>query len=112
MEKLSVRIGKRIRNMREARGWTRDYLSQLTGINAAYLMRIELAQVNTSLDKLEAIALALQVPLASLFYFEYEQDRSSLEVAIKNHMARLSDDTLKSLICLFAELPSENKEMK
>lgn len=61
------RVGRRVRALREARGWSQERLALRAGIDRKSVYRTELAAHSASLDHLAMLAAALGVPLVSLF---------------------------------------------
>lgn len=61
-----LRVGRRIRELREAREWTQYALAERAGISRWSVYRAELATHSPSLDHLALIAAALGVPLTHL----------------------------------------------
>lgn len=59
-------LGQRVRNARKAAGLSRRALSDAAGISERYLAQLEGGTGNASISLLNKIALALDVPLASL----------------------------------------------
>lgn len=59
-------IGKQIRNMRKQNGLTQEALAERAKMSAKHLSRIEHARKKVSIDLLEQIASALDVPLTRL----------------------------------------------
>ncbi|UBM58215.1 helix-turn-helix transcriptional regulator [Marinilongibacter aquaticus] len=58
-EKHRLRIGRKIRELREAANLTQDQLAEMTGLKKPNLSRIENGKYNTGLDILSRIAEAL-----------------------------------------------------
>jgi transcriptional regulator with XRE-family HTH domain len=65
-------IGTRIIQLRNQKGFTQQQLSDLTGLAASYLSRIENRHLEPRPHTLSKIALALGVPMSEIF-----QDRST-----------------------------------
>lgn len=61
------RVGRRVRSIREERGWSQERLGEQAGIDRKSVYRMELATHSPSLDHLAMVASALEVPLSSLF---------------------------------------------
>jgi transcriptional regulator with XRE-family HTH domain len=59
-------LARRIRILRATRGWSQETLAELSGLHRSYISGIERAQRNVSLDNIEKIAHAFEVPLVSL----------------------------------------------
>lgn len=82
---LRLRLAKRVRRMRVARGWSQEVLADMAGLHRTYIGSIERGERNVSLDAMEQIAQALEIPLADLFS---EDDRTS------RYLPRIEEATL------------------
>lgn len=67
IEPIYERIGKRLATLRKERGLTQEVLSDRAGVSANYLARTEGGYHRPNLAKIEGIAEALEVSMASLF---------------------------------------------
>jgi transcriptional regulator with XRE-family HTH domain len=65
-EGLAGRLGRNIRQLREARGLTQEQMARLSGIPRATWGNLESGAANPTLSVLHRVALALQVPLEEL----------------------------------------------
>src|SRR5271170_7052525 len=63
---LLVRLGARLRSLRDQKGWTLEQLTLRTNLSGAFLSRIESGRRQPSLAALMALARAHSVSLASL----------------------------------------------
>lgn len=63
----SAAVGGTIRELRELKRMTARDLAQRAGVSSAMVSRVESGQVSPSLNILEMLAAALEVPMASLF---------------------------------------------
>lgn len=61
-------LGNRIRQLREAQGLSQGDIEKRTGIPRGYISRTENRHVVPSIETLERIASAMDVPLYRLFY--------------------------------------------
>ncbi len=61
-------IGERIRGLREARGLPQSEIERRTGLLRCYVSRVENGHTVPSIETLEKLARALEVPLYHLFY--------------------------------------------
>ena len=59
-------LAKKIKLLRYSRGWSQETLAELCGFHRSYLANIESGKHNVSLDNLERIAQAFEVPIAEL----------------------------------------------
>lgn len=66
-EDVCVRVGKRIRKLRQERGWTQTYLSVHTGLGRAFISNVETGKKEPCLRSLETLAGGFQISLAQLF---------------------------------------------
>ena len=69
MQKLRARglFGKRLRELREQRGWSQEQLGELADLHRNYVGRVERGEQNISIDTIEKLAHALKVKPAELF---------------------------------------------
>lgn len=95
MENLSVQIGLRIRAARKAKGMTQREVSQKTGLDQAYISRLENGTAEGSSSQILSIARAIG---ASVAYLYNEQDEQGAKVE------RLSDEAIE-LARAWQELP-------
>jgi transcriptional regulator with XRE-family HTH domain len=63
---ICVQFGKRIRELRKARGWRQLDLAEQAGINENYVSDLELGGKEICLRTLNAIALAFELTVAEL----------------------------------------------
>jgi transcriptional regulator with XRE-family HTH domain len=63
---ICVLLGKRIRKLRQARGWRQIDLAEQAGINENYVSDLELGNKEICLRTLKAVALALELTIGDL----------------------------------------------
>jgi transcriptional regulator with XRE-family HTH domain len=61
-------IGRWLRQLREGKGLSQADMEQATGLLRGYISRVENGRTVPSLETLERLAAALEVPLYELFY--------------------------------------------
>jgi transcriptional regulator with XRE-family HTH domain len=71
---IAVAIGTQVRNLRRKLDLTGAELAEQAGLSAGMLSKIENGTVSASIESLEALARALNVPLTS-FFASYEEKR-------------------------------------
>jgi len=59
-------LAKKIKLLRATRGWSQETLAELCGFSRSYIANIESGKHNLSLDNLERIAEAFELPIAEL----------------------------------------------
>jgi transcriptional regulator with XRE-family HTH domain len=64
---LRQKFGTRVRQLREAAGYSQEAFADVCGYARSYMSRIERGQGNPSLDAIEVFATALQVEVSELF---------------------------------------------
>ncbi|QSB29190.1 helix-turn-helix domain-containing protein [Flavobacterium sp. CLA17] len=63
-------IGEKIKNIRELKNYTQEYIAFQLGITQSGYSKIEKGKTSLSLEKLEQLALILEVPLENIINFE------------------------------------------
>ncbi|SEB20876.1 helix-turn-helix domain-containing protein [Paenibacillus sp. 276b] len=77
MTKLRNSVGERIRAIRKAKGLTQQQLAELSGLDDAYVGSLERGERNFSIDTLEKIVVALNVPVQDLI-MSIDNDKESM----------------------------------
>ena len=88
MEDFSLKLGKRIKELRARVGLSQDQLAEQAGISGKYLGEIERGEVNVSAVILAKLAVVLQLSLPELLSFEHHASREKL----REEMNRMLDD--------------------
>ena len=63
---IYVRFGRRLRELREDRGWSQDYLAQMSGIGRTHISQLENGRREAGLRILETLAGVFEVAAAEL----------------------------------------------
>lgn len=63
MPDIKTAFGKRLRELREAKGMTQEALAHEADLDRAYVSRVERGERNISLENIERLALALGVKI-------------------------------------------------
>lgn len=63
----AANLGRRVRQLRDAKGWSQERLAERAEIDRSYLAGIESGARNPSLKALDRLAAALDIRLAGLF---------------------------------------------
>lgn len=67
MSEISKFIGQRIRNYRTQKKLSQEKLAELSGCHPTYIGQLERGEKNATLESIEKVATALDVPLSKLF---------------------------------------------
>jgi transcriptional regulator with XRE-family HTH domain len=66
MSDIKVRVGAKIRENREKKGWSQEQLAFEADLHRAYIGHIERGEKSIGLKNLEKIAKALNIPVEKL----------------------------------------------
>ncbi|AMJ57252.1 hypothetical protein AXG53_11810 [Stenotrophomonas sp. KCTC 12332] len=72
--------GQRIKQLREARGWSQEHLASLCGLSARTVQRLE-AEGSASLESRMAVAAALEVAAVDLLLIQLVSNPHTITVA-------------------------------
>jgi len=92
---IRKQIGRRIKALRENKGWRQEDVQDKTGFSSRYLGRIERGSVNLTLDTLLRLCEIFELELNELFRFVDSQKETSLQreqLIVKVNAALRSDD--------------------
>lgn len=67
MSVIAKSVGQRIRNYRTKLGYSQEKLAELSGCHPTYIGQLERGEKNATLESIERISCALDVPLSMLF---------------------------------------------
>ena len=68
-EPIRIQLGRRIRALRSAMGWSQEHLGERANLHPTYVGGIERGERNLSLDNLAKLSAAFQISLSELFAF-------------------------------------------
>jgi len=69
-ETSATALGRRVRELRGARGWSQERLAEEASLDRSYIAGIEVGARNPSLKALDRLAAAFDLPLSGLFDFK------------------------------------------
>lgn len=67
MSDIAKSIGQRIRNYRIQQGLSQEKLAEFSGCHPTYIGQLERGEKNATIESIEKISLALDIPLSKLF---------------------------------------------
>ncbi len=67
MSEISKQVGQRIRNFRIQNNLSQEKLAELAGCHPTYIGQLERGEKNATLESIERVAAALNIPLSRLF---------------------------------------------
>lgn len=84
MTELKNQLGQRLREFRNAKGYSIEELAHIATLNAVHLASLERGEKNITLSTLEKIVDALEISFTDVFSFEREIPRVSSPIADKS----------------------------
>ncbi len=68
MQKTGYRqlLGRRIRKLRDQKGWSQEEFADICGVNRSYMGRIERGELNLTLDSLQKVSRGLNRSVSAL----------------------------------------------
>lgn len=67
---ILVKFGEKVRKERTKRGLSQEKLAELAGVHRTYIGMIERAEKNITLENIEKVAKALELPPHALLCFD------------------------------------------
>ena len=91
-------IGQRIREVRNDKHLTQEYLANATGVNVSHISNIETNKVKVSLTLLVQICNALDVTMDYLLQNEYHNPTSTIEKELLNTIKGMKKEKQETLL--------------
>lgn len=99
MEELDFNfIGQRIREVRNDKHLTQEYLANKVGVNISHISNIETCKVKVSLTLLVQICNALDITLDYLLENEYHNPTSTIEKELLNTIKDMEKEKQETLL--------------
>ena len=83
MSDIAKFVGQRIRNFRNQKGLSQEKLAELSGCHPTYIGQLERGEKNATIESIEKIALALDLPLSKLFEKLGGRDNSARDIPME-----------------------------
>ena len=83
MDEISVRIGNRLRAIRQQKGISQEELADTADLNRAFVGQVERGQKNATIRTIEKLCIALDVTLHEFFSFELDEIDPQDEILLK-----------------------------
>lgn len=80
-------VGKRIKQLREAKGLTINKLANMAGLSQSFLRDVELGNKNPTVETLSYFCNALEISLADFF----NDTENNINTYLKSSISKLSD---------------------
>jgi transcriptional regulator with XRE-family HTH domain len=92
MKSTKELLGARIKELRKACKFSQEELAEMIGVEPQHMSRVESGRSYPSLDRLEKISTALNVPLKDFFEFMHLEDAAERLENIDNLAKDLSEE--------------------
>lgn len=79
MSKITICVGDRLRRRRIDLGYTQEHLAELADVHPTYIGQVERGEKNVTIESLEKICCALDLPMDELFYNMYTSNAKNKE---------------------------------
>ena len=79
MSKITICVGDRLRRRRIDLKYTQEHLAELADVHPTYIGQVERGEKNITIESLEKICLALDLPMDELFYNIHTSDAKNQE---------------------------------
>lgn len=105
MSELSKLVGQRIRNYRTQQKLSQERLAELSGCHPTYIGQVERGEKNATLESIEKIASALNLPLSQLFEkLGTEEDYDSIPLKCYEFLSAKTKTEQEHLYQLLVEI--------
>ena len=111
MKNTKELLGARIKEVRKSRNLTQEQLAELVDIEQKHVSRIEVGKNYPTIDRLEKMAEALDVPLSSFFSFVHLESGSERARSIEEMIMELDDGSQKMAYKLIKAIIESLKEV-
>lgn len=91
-------FGKRIKHIRESKGWTQENLAEKMDISTNYLSSIERGKENPTFDLLMKLSDAVEVEMWELFDFGHEKGPKELRAMLIRFAKDFNEEKLKHAV--------------
>lgn len=97
-------IGKKLKEIRQAKDLTQEYVAHKANVNTSHISNIENNRVKISLQTLVYVCNALDVTLDFVLSREYRQPNSALDNAILKELAECDEKTKEQILKIIQAL--------
>lgn len=98
MNDLLILLGKRVHDLRAARGWSQEEFAHVSGLHRTYIGQIERGEKNISFENLSKISAALDVTLSELLQgIEGEEPSSRKHAPVELQRYRIKNEARQVL---------------
>ena len=104
MSEIAKIIGQRVRNYRTEKGLSQEKLAEMSGCHPTYIGQVERGEKNATLESIEKIASAMNIPLSKLFEKMGEDNIDSIPLKCYELVASKSKAEQEHLYKMLVEM--------
>ncbi len=110
MSTLRLKFGKRIKQLRKARGLTQEGLAEKASLEPTYVGAVERGARNLTIDNIEKIAKGFDIETYRLFFFHSDTSNENQVISkeqlvdILENMTDIKRDKIIQIVALMAQL--------
>lgn len=97
MNDTKQKFGLRIKELRQAKNWTQDFLAEKLGMETQNISRMEKGIHMPNISRIELLAEIFDVKICELFNFEHFIEREKLEDFLYSYIKTAGIDELRFL---------------
>lgn len=105
LEPLLVRVGARVRALRQASGWTLKQLAEASELSPRFVSQLEAGQGNIAIGRLAGVARALDVGLEELVSGDRDRERLLIDGLLRGRTKRELRRAREAVEATLAERP-------
>lgn len=110
MSEIAKIIGQRVRNYRTEKGFSQEKLAEMSGCHPTYIGQVERGEKNATLESIDKIASAMDLPLSKLFEKMGEDNSDSIPFKCYEFVASKSKTEQEHLYKMLVEMDKYKNE--
>ena len=111
MSDIAKIVGRRLRSCRQAQSFSQEKLAERAGLHPTYIGQVERGEKNLTIESLEKITNALEIPMASVFEkIEDRRDESNFSLKAYDLLSHKSAADREKLYNILLTIDSMTKK--
>lgn len=107
MSDIAKTVGKRLRGYRTSLGYSQEKLAEKAGLHPTYIGQVERGEKNLTIESLEKITNALEIPIADVFEkIEDRRDESNFSLKAYDLLSHKAPAEREKLYDILLEIDS------
>ena len=111
MSDIAKTVGKRLRGSRTSLGFSQEKLAEKAGLHPTYIGQVERGEKNLTIESLEKITRALEIPMADVFEkIEDRRDESNFSLKAYDLLSHKNAADREKLYNILLEIDSLSRK--